>query len=124
VVQEYIYFNLDDTEIERVDSEAMRRGRSRSFLLTSVVKKATNDYTDFSIIDAPEVGPLPSPRQYQVYIRLSAEERKAVELASFNHDRRPAAVVYMAVMLATSRFTDFSLIDRKTQQEELIHEPA
>lgn len=124
MVQEYIYFSLDDEEIKRVDSEANRRGRSRSFLLTSIVKKATCDYTDFSIIDVPEVGPLSSPRSNKAYIRLSSRDRMAVEEASIQYDRRPAAAVYMAVMLATSRFTDFSLIDRKTQQEELIHEPV
>jgi len=121
---EYIYFNITKQERDRIDHESAIRGRTRSKTLSTAIRIATSNYTNFSLADQLLEIPIPAPRYYQVYIRMSEEERSIIEHAASIRYRSPASLMYTIARSVTNGFTSFSIIDNgsdKNKEETYDH---
>lgn len=119
---EYVYFNLVQGDVKRINSQSALRGRSRSAMLSIAVRKATHDFTDFSIADTIPSTPASEPRYYQVYIRVTQEEKDVIAQEAEKRHRSSASLVYTIARLVTADFGDFSIVDNGNNKEVLEHE--
>lgn len=113
-----INMSINKAEFDALEAARHERGRSMTSMITAIVRNATSDFTDFSILDQSPVYQLRSipPNGSQSYrkvnIQCSYEQHEVVKMAASYRTRPMTSMLRAIIYQATRGLVDFSIVDQ------------
>lgn len=108
-----IDISLSKTEYELLSEARSARGRSLTGVVTTIVRNATNDFTDFSIVDQPLFAATGGEVQSfkKVAVQCNWGQHNLIRDAASSRTRSMASLIRTVIYQSTKGMTDFSIVD-------------
>ena len=113
-----IDISLSKSEYELLNEARLARGRSLTGVVTTIVRNATTDFTDFSIVDQPLYAATRGGVQSfkKVAVQCNWGQHKQIHDAASSRTRSMASLIRTIIYQSTKGMTDFSIVDSVLSQ--------